>query len=139
MQKACRSNINLRQQVVSFNIVGAAVTDSESSLSLVPGPLQVLVYHDLLGMMSHPHHAKVTPKFCKRYAEVGHIIQDALSSYRQDVAERIFPGQQFSPYSIQQAEVDALVQQLEESGMSDCAVAVKEAAAAAAAAKYGLK
>ncbi len=32
---------------------------------------QVLVYHDLLGMMSHPHHAKVTPKFCKQYAQVG--------------------------------------------------------------------
>eukprot|EP00960_Hanusia_phi_P073767 768082-Hanusia_phi.AAC.7 len=28
---------------------------------------QVLVYHDLLGMMQHPHHAKVTPKFCKQF------------------------------------------------------------------------
>jgi len=36
---------------------------------------QVLVYHDLLGMMSHPHHAKVTPKFCKSYAQVGKDIQ----------------------------------------------------------------
>jgi hypothetical protein len=36
---------------------------------------QVLVYHDLLGMMSHPHHAKVTPKFCKSYAQVGLDIQ----------------------------------------------------------------
>lgn len=34
---------------------------------------QVLVYHDLLGMMQHPHHAKVTPKFCKQYAAVGHV------------------------------------------------------------------
>ncbi len=36
-------------------------------------PLQVLVYHDLLGMMQHPHHAKVTPKFCKQYAAVGQV------------------------------------------------------------------
>lgn len=40
----------------------------------VPFPLlQVLVYHDLLGMMQHPHHAKVTPKFCKQYAAVGKV------------------------------------------------------------------
>ena len=31
--------------------------------------LQVLVYHDLLGMMQHPHHAKVTPKFCKQVGQ----------------------------------------------------------------------
>lgn len=36
---------------------------------------QVLVYHDLLGMMQHPHHAKVTPKFCKQYSAVGRVIQ----------------------------------------------------------------
>lgn len=101
----------------------------------LPAPLQVLVYHDLLGMMSHPHHAKVTPKFCKRYAEVGHVIQDALVQYRQEVTDGLFPGQQYSPYSIQQAEVDALVKQLQESGMEDCAAAVSAAAAAADAGK----
>lgn len=37
---------------------------------------QVLVYHDLLGMMQHPHHAKVTPKFCKQYSAVGAVIQE---------------------------------------------------------------
>ena len=41
-----------------------------------PLPLQVLVYHDLLGMMQHPHHAKVTPKFCKQYSAVGAVIQE---------------------------------------------------------------
>lgn len=35
--------------------------------------MQVLVYHDLLGMMQHPHHAKVTPKFCKQYGAVGEV------------------------------------------------------------------
>lgn len=78
---------------------------------------QVLVYHDLLGMMSHPHHAKVTPKFCKRYAEVGQVIQSALMQYRQDVEEGTFPGQQYSPYTIPAQEVEELVQQLRSSGM----------------------
>ena len=37
--------------------------------------MQVLVYHDLLGMLQHPHHAKVTPKFCKQFGNVGTVIQ----------------------------------------------------------------
>jgi 3-methyl-2-oxobutanoate hydroxymethyltransferase len=49
---------------------------------------QVLVYHDLLGMMQHPHHAKVTPKFCKQYAAVGAAIQDALQHYAEEVLHR---------------------------------------------------
>ena len=49
------------------------------------GFLQVLVYHDLLGMMQHPHYVKVTPKFCKQYASVGTVIQEALQSYRDEV------------------------------------------------------
>jgi 3-methyl-2-oxobutanoate hydroxymethyltransferase len=48
----------------------------------------VLVYHDLLGMMQHPHHAKVTPKFCKQYAAVGAVIQDALQHYKEEVRAR---------------------------------------------------
>ena len=46
---------------------------------------QVLVYHDLLGMLEHAHHAKVAPSFCKTYTSVGHIIQGALEAYRQEV------------------------------------------------------
>ncbi|KAH7659574.1 3-methyl-2-oxobutanoate hydroxymethyltransferase protein [Dioscorea alata] len=46
---------------------------------------QVLVYHDLLGMLQHPHHAKVTPKFCKQYGHVGEAINKALSEYKQEV------------------------------------------------------
>lgn len=75
------------------------------------------MYHDLLGMMSHPHHAKVTPKFCKRYAEVGQVIQSALMQYRQDVEDKTFPAQQYSPYNIPADEVQELVQQLRDSGM----------------------
>lgn len=49
--------------------------------------VQVLVYHDLLGMMQHPHYVKVTPKFCKQYASVGTVIQEALQSYRDEVQD----------------------------------------------------
>jgi 3-methyl-2-oxobutanoate hydroxymethyltransferase len=91
----------------------------------------VLVYHDLLGMMSHPHHAKVTPKFCKRYCEVGTVIQEALSQFRQEVEGHVFPGQVYSPYSIKAAEVESLVKQLEQQGMEVCAAAVREEADAA--------
>lgn len=52
------------------------------------GAPQVLVYHDLLGMMQHPHHAKVTPKFCKQYAAIGTNIQSALQQYRDEVSNR---------------------------------------------------
>ena len=44
------------------------------------------MYHDLLGMMQHPHHAKVTPKFCKQYAAIGTNIQSALQQYRDEVS-----------------------------------------------------
>jgi len=94
--------------------------------------LQVLVYHDLLGMMSHPHHAKVTPKFCKRYAEVGQVIQSALAQYRQDVEDGSFPSQQYSPYKIPEGELELLVQHLQESGMHEAANAVQQAAKATA-------
>lgn len=60
----------------------------------------MLVYHDLLGMIRHPHHAKVTPKFCKQYASVGTEIERALKEYNREVKQRQFPSPQFSPYKI---------------------------------------
>lgn len=37
--------------------------------------LQVLVYHDMLGMLQHPHHAQFVPRFCKKYASVGDEVR----------------------------------------------------------------
>eukprot|EP00198_Chlamydomonas_reinhardtii_P001511 XP_001690847.1 ketopantoate hydroxymethyltransferase [Chlamydomonas reinhardtii] len=99
---------------------------------------QVLVYHDLLGMMSHPHHAKVTPKFCKQYAKVGETISAALQQYRQEVEERAFPGPRFSPYSISSSEVHSLAEALRKRGMGGAAQAVEEEAHRAAEAKAQL-
>lgn len=48
---------------------------------------QILVLYDLLGM-----NPDFSPKFLKRYAELGHTIRDALQSYRNEVQEGVFPG-----------------------------------------------
>ncbi|GKZ00016.1 hypothetical protein MPSEU_000955000 [Mayamaea pseudoterrestris] len=65
---------------------------------------QVLVYHDMLGMTSHPHHEQFVPKFCKRYAQVGHIIQEGLLAYKKDVESGVFPGDEFAPYIMKDDE-----------------------------------
>ena len=47
---------------------------------------QILVYQDLLGMFSD-----FTPKFVKKYANVGEIMKDAFSAYIEDVKQGAFP------------------------------------------------
>lgn len=49
---------------------------------------QVLVWHDLLGLTEGP-----TPRFVKRYAELGAAITDALKAYADDVRRGTFPGE----------------------------------------------
>jgi len=113
--------------------IAAAVTRALKipTIGIGAGPStsgQVLVYHDLLGMMSHPHHAKVTPKFCKQYSRVGAVIQEALQQYREDVATRSFPSYKFSPYRIPESEVLSLSSELRARGLADVANAVEEEA-----------
>lgn len=69
---------------------------------------QVLVFHDMLGFLQHPHHAKVTPKFCKRYSNVSETIQQALSEYVSDVESHQFPSEKYTPYDIPEEELHAL-------------------------------
>lgn len=85
--------------------VAAAVTAALSvpTIGIGAGPAtsgQVLVYHDLLGMMAHPHYRKVTPKFCRRYADAGAAIQAALAAYGDDVRSGGFPSPAFTPYAL---------------------------------------
>jgi 3-methyl-2-oxobutanoate hydroxymethyltransferase len=87
---------------------------------------QVLVYHDLLGMMQHPHHAKVTPKFCKQYAAVGQAIQGALAEYAREVQAGEFPSQRFSPYQMEEGGQEALARELRSAGLTGAAEAVEE-------------
>ncbi len=50
---------------------------------------QVLVLHDLLGLFD-----RFTPRFVKRYANLLHEMERALTTYREDVIQRRFPTQE---------------------------------------------
>ncbi|KAJ6849081.1 3-methyl-2-oxobutanoate hydroxymethyltransferase [Iris pallida] len=89
---------------------------------------QVLVYHDLLGMLQHPHHAKVTPKFCKQFGHVGDAINKALSEYKQEVETKSFPSAAHTPYRISAADVDGFLTELQKMGLSEAASAAASAA-----------
>ena len=74
---------------------------------------QVLVFHDMLGMLSHPHHQQFVPKFCKKYAQVGHAMQEGLSRFKDDVEGGVFPGEEYSPYLMSDGEKEAFEALLE--------------------------
>ncbi|KAL3515515.1 hypothetical protein ACH5RR_022417 [Cinchona calisaya] len=129
------------QEVGCFSVVlecvPAPVAAAATSVLQIPtigigaGPFcsgQVLVYHDLLGMLQHPHHAKVTPKFCKQYARVGDVINKALLEYREEVTSGSFPSSSHSPYKISAADLDSFSNELEKLGLSDAASAASVAA-----------
>ncbi|KAK2353678.1 3-methyl-2-oxobutanoate hydroxymethyltransferase 1, mitochondrial [Trifolium repens] len=82
---------------------------------------QVLVYHDLLGMLQHPHHAKVTPKFCKQYARFGDVINKALLDYKEDVINGSFLDAQHSPYKIGETDAHGFLNELQKLGFDKAA------------------
>lgn len=49
---------------------------------------QVLVYHDLLGLED-----RLSPKFVRRYAELGRLAAEALEAFVEDVRKGRFPAQ----------------------------------------------
>lgn len=82
---------------------------------------QVLVYHDLLGMMQHPHHAKVTPKFCKQFGQVGTVINKALLEYKEEVQNKSFPDDSHTPYKISNIDVSGFLKELQKMGLDEAA------------------
>ena len=48
---------------------------------------QVLVYHDVLGLFD-----RFTPKFVRRYAELGQASAEAIAQYVDDVRRELFPA-----------------------------------------------
>jgi 3-methyl-2-oxobutanoate hydroxymethyltransferase len=52
---------------------------------------QILVLHDLLGLFD-----RFTPKFVKRYAELGQAASAAVASYVREVREGAFPDEAHS-------------------------------------------
>ena len=86
---------------------------------------QVLVFHDLLGMLSHPHHEEFVPKFCKKYASVGLHINDGLAQFKKEVEDGVFPGNEYSPYAMSEEEetiFDQLMSDDAEKGKNEVSV-----------------
>lgn len=63
---------------------------------------QILVYQDMLGMYS-----EFTPKFVKKYANIGEIVKDAFNKYVQEVRDGVFPGENNS-FKIDEEVIDKL-------------------------------
>jgi 3-methyl-2-oxobutanoate hydroxymethyltransferase len=73
--------------------LGAEITAAVKvpTIGIGAGPAcdgQILVAHDLFGMTP----AEATPKFVKRYAEVGSAMRGALAAYHEDVRAGRFPS-----------------------------------------------
>lgn len=63
---------------------------------------QVLVYQDMLGMFSD-----FTPKFVKRYAEIGEVMKEAFRNYIDEVRSGAFPAQEHE-YSVDDSVIEKL-------------------------------
>lgn len=84
---------------------------------------QVLVFHDLLGMLSHPHHEEFVPRFCKQYARVGMEITNGLAQFKEEVKNGAFPGNDYSPYKMNKTEEEIFNELLENGAKEDGASA----------------
>ena len=69
--------------------------------------------------MQHPHHAKVTPKFCKQYAQVGKVIQKAMTEFKNEVRNGEFPGTEFTPYKLRSRDRKIFIEMLGKAGFLD--------------------
>ena len=99
-------------------IVGAAIADALDvpTIGIGAGPGtdgQVLVYHDLLGSLHHPHHAVHVPKFCKVFEDVGYMTYKGLADFRNQVKAQEFPSCAFSPYAMPDDEKTKFAESLE--------------------------
>lgn len=63
---------------------------------------QVLVYQDMLGMFSD-----FTPKFVKRYANIGEIMKEAFRNYIEEVQSGAFPGKE-NEYAVDDSMIERL-------------------------------
>jgi 3-methyl-2-oxobutanoate hydroxymethyltransferase len=104
---------------IVFEAIPAAVTELIMPAMEVPvigigaGPAtdgQVLVFHDLLGVLDGH-----TPKFVKPYANIREQMVAGMTAYVQEVRARSFPGPEHT-YAVDPDELTALRQRLSELG-----------------------
>jgi 3-methyl-2-oxobutanoate hydroxymethyltransferase len=109
---------------IVFEAVPAAVTELLAQRLDVPtigigaGPAtagQVLVWHDLLGI-----HRGRSPRFVKRYAELGQAMADAVGEYAAEVRDGRFPSAEHV-YSVEPAELAELQRYLDQESLSSAA------------------
>ncbi|GAB5355147.1 hypothetical protein AAMO2058_000181300 [Amorphochlora amoebiformis] len=90
--------------------VGEAITNALEipTIGIGAGPGtsgQVLVYHDMLGMTVHPHYKAFTPKFCKKFVDLGETIREGLECFKKEVETGEFPSfSDHSPYKMSKKE-----------------------------------
>jgi 3-methyl-2-oxobutanoate hydroxymethyltransferase len=92
--------------------LGKLITERLSipTIGIGAGPAtsgQVLVLHDVVGMFEG-----FTPRFARRYAELGASMGEALRAFRADIASRAFPAREQS-YSMPEEEWQALLATLD--------------------------
>lgn len=101
---------------IVFEAIPAAVTELLMPAMEVPvigigaGPAtdgQVLVFHDLLGVLDGH-----TPKFVKRYADVREQMVRGMTAYVDEVRARSFPGPEHT-YAVDEDELAGLRRRLE--------------------------
>ena len=63
---------------------------------------QILVYQDMLGMFSD-----YTPKFVKRFAEVGSVMKEAFANYIKEVQDGVFPAEE-NTYKVDDSVIEKL-------------------------------
>ncbi|MEN8241027.1 MAG: 3-methyl-2-oxobutanoate hydroxymethyltransferase [Chloroflexota bacterium] len=64
---------------------------------------QVLVTHDLIGQFD-----RFTPSFVKQYANIHQIVLEAITSYKQEVDQKLFPADQHSIFMKDSEWIDLL-------------------------------
>jgi len=84
-----------------------AVTDTVRipTIGIGAGPFcdgQILVLHDVLGLFD-----RFTPKFARKYLNLSGEILKALQTYREDILQGHFPGEQHS-FHMDVAEIEKL-------------------------------
>lgn len=63
---------------------------------------QVLVYQDMLGMFSD-----FTPKFVKRFADIGEVMKEAFGNYIKEVKSGTFPAEEHE-YTVDDSVIEKL-------------------------------